>query len=83
MMYGFFWVFFAFFLFAWGFFCFFSRGSKYLVVKSREASVFSMLIQSSPIFLEGFQEVVEGTKSPESVQSPEMIRQSCRIPELF
>lgn len=27
--------------------------------------------------------MVEGIKSPESVQSPEMIRQSCRIPELF
>lgn len=35
------------------------------------------------MFLKDFQEVVEGTKSPKSVQSPEIIRQSHRIPELF
>lgn len=56
---------FGFLLFCCFFFLF--PGSKYLVAKSREASVFSMLIQTSPTFLEGFQEVVEGIKSPESV----------------
>lgn len=34
------------------------------------------------MFLKDFQEVVEGIKSPRSVQSPEMIKQSHRIPEL-
>lgn len=35
------------------------------------------------MFLKDFQEMVDDTKSPKSVQSPEMIRESCGVPELF
>lgn len=64
----------------------FSSGSKDLVAKSREVAVFYILIQTSPPrswrnFGRG--KWVGGIKSPKHAQSPEMIRQSHRIPGLF